>query len=85
MSKITESHRIAIMTKYLGPTNTRGSRYKAFTESGRSITIAASDTLSSADNHKAAALALQAKMGWTDDLIEGGVPGGYVYVADPRT
>lgn len=81
--KITPTHRVAIQTRYIGPTNYRGSRYKAYTESGRSITINAADNLSSAENHRAAALALQAKMGWTDDLIEGGTKEGYVYVADP--
>ena len=81
---ITASHKVAIQTRYLGPTNFRGSRYKAFTESGRSITIHAADNLSSQENHRAAARALQAKMGWTDNLIEGGTTEGYVYVADPR-
>lgn len=80
---ITPSHKIAIQTRYIGPTNTRGSRYKAFTESGRSITVHAADNLSSQENHRAAALALQEKMGWMDDLIEGGTTEGYVYVADP--
>ena len=80
---ITPSRRVAITTRYLGPTNFRGSRIKAFTESGRSITIDCNDALSVEDNHRAAARALQAKMGWTDDLIEGGIATGYVYVSDP--
>ena len=83
--KITESRRVAIVTRYLGPTDFRGSRIKAFTESGRSITISYADNLSVTENHQAAAKALQAKMGWTDDLIEGGLAQGYVYVSDPAT
>lgn len=82
---ITNSHRVAILTKYIGPTNYRDSRVKAYTESGRSITIPWDDALNSEENHNAAALALQTKMGWTDDLIQGGTPKGYVFVTDPRS
>ena len=85
--RIHPSRKIAIQTKYLPPTNTRGSRYKAFTESGRHITIQPSDSLSSEQNHRAAALALCAKMAWDadgDDLIEGGTKEGYVYVFLPH-
>ena len=81
---IYESRCIAIETRYLGPTNTRGSRYKAFTESRRSVTIHAADTLSVHENHRAAARALCAKMGWDGDLVEGGSSRGYVYVFLPR-
>jgi len=79
--RIYQSRKVAIETRYLGPTNFRGSRYKAGTESGRRITIEAADNLSAEENHRAAAVALCEKMGWTDgDLIEGGTPKGYVYV-----
>ena len=81
---IHESRCIAIETRYLGPTNTRGSRYKAFTESRRAITIYASDNLSAQENHRKAAVALCAKMGWDGELVEGGSSRGYVYVFLPR-
>lgn len=80
---ITPSHRIAILTRYLGPTNFRDSRVKAYTESGLSVTIGWDDSLSVEENHRLAAQALQSKMGWKDDLIEGGTSQGYVYVSDP--
>ena len=51
-----------ILTKYLGPTNTRGSRVKATSGSGRTIVIAWDDELSIDENHAAAATALAAKL-----------------------
>jgi hypothetical protein len=84
--KIHASRKIAIQTRYLGPTNFRGSRYKAYTESGRAITVSADYRLNSEENHRAAALALCAKMRWDadgDDLIEGGTKEGYVYIFLP--
>ena len=80
---ITPSRKIAIQTRYLGPTNHRGSRIKAYTDSGRSVTIECESAKSSEENHRTAASALMAKMGWTDDLIEGGTHEGYVYVMYP--
>lgn len=56
-----------IMTKYLGPTNTRGARVKA-TAGGaarretRTVVIAWDDELSIGENHAAAAAALAAKL-----------------------
>ena len=53
----------AIITKYLCPTNYRGSRIKASAEAG-SITLQWDDALNQSENHHAAALALMNKMGW---------------------
>jgi len=53
----------AIQTKYMGPTNTRGSRIKATAEAG-SITVGYDHALSSEGNHNAAARALCEKLGW---------------------
>jgi hypothetical protein len=47
----------AIVTKYMGPTNTRGGRIKATADAG-SITIGYKSELNSEDNHRAAAVAL---------------------------
>jgi hypothetical protein len=50
----------AIETKYLGPTNTKGSRVKAKSPAG-SVTISWDYGLNTRDNHRAAAEALAAK------------------------
>lgn len=72
---------IAIQTKYLGPTNYRGSRIKAWTESGHSLTVDyPHERNQGADAHSVAALALAKKLGWPGDLISGGTDKGYVFV-----
>ena len=53
----------AITTKYLGPTNYRGSRIKAQAQAG-TITISWDDALNSEENHTAAAKALMTKFQW---------------------
>ena len=71
----------AIETKYLGPTDYRGSRIKAYTESGHSLTVAyPHERNQGADAHSVAALALAKKLGWAGDLIAGGTTTGYVFV-----
>ena len=69
----------AIWTKYLGPTDTRGSRVKASAE-GASVTIGYDDSLNMEKAHDAAAVALCLKMGWPGDLTRGGRPDGCGYV-----
>ena len=72
---------IAIQTKYLGPTNTRGSRIKAWTESGHSMTVDyPHEKREGADAHSVAALALARSLGWGGTLIAGGTDAGYVFV-----
>ena len=70
----------AITTKYLPATDTRGSRISAFDEDGNRITIPYDCALSGEAVHRKAAVALCRKMGWSDNLIGGGVKGGYVFV-----
>jgi hypothetical protein len=74
--------RQAIETKFLGPTNFRGSRIKASAQAG-SITVSYDHALSSEENHTAAARALASKLGWSLSLIGGGNAKGngnvYVY------
>ena len=53
----------AIVTKYLGPTNFRGSRVKASCEA-RSITVSWDDAKDVNDNHDAAARQLAKALGW---------------------
>ncbi len=83
----------AIITAFLPPTNTRGSRYKASCEAG-SITLSADCALNAEENHKAARTALccklasvnKAKYGtvndpWTRPMVSGQIPSGeYVHV-----
>lgn len=75
-----------IITKYLGPTNKRGSRIKArqsasYAGTPQSITIAWDYGLNVEHNHKAAAIAFAAKMGWHGNWAGGSNCGeGYVFV-----
>lgn len=70
---------IAILTRYIGPTNTKGSRYKAFTCNGHSVTIHAKPELNSDQNHDEAAKVLCKKMDWQGTLVRGGIEFGYAY------
>jgi hypothetical protein len=54
----------SITTKYLGPTNYRGSRIKAECTVG-SVTVSYAYELTSDENHRAAAEKLIEKLGWT--------------------
>lgn len=82
--------RQAIVTKYLGPTNFKGSRVKATAEAG-SVTLSWDDALGIEENHLRAAVALREKFNWhvtslTADLIGGALPGGgYVFVSVERS
>ncbi len=71
----------AIVTKYLGPTNVRGSRIKAKCQAG-SVTLSWEYGLNSMNNHLAAAKALATKLGWNyGEWIGAGLPdGSCVYV-----
>ncbi len=76
----------AITTKYIGPTNFRGSRCKATAAAG-SVTLEWDDALNSPDNHVAAAKALAAKLDW-HGRWHGGAPAfdgrGYCFVIEAR-
>ncbi|MDL5595979.1 hypothetical protein QS468_24895 [Bacillus subtilis] len=58
----------AIQTKYLGPTETRGSRISAKCAAG-SVTLGYDHALDLESNHVAAAMALCAKLGWSDEAF----------------
>lgn len=75
---------VAIHTKFIGPTNTRGSRYKAYTTRDRkTVTVNAAYNLGLEENHNAAAIAYCKMMGWSGKLISGGTDEGNVYVFLP--
>lgn len=61
----------AIFTKYLGPTNSRGSRIKAWDGDNNSVTLHWDDALNSDENHVAACRALCDKVGWSGRMIMG--------------
>ncbi len=78
--------RQAIETKYIGPTNTKGSRVKA-TCCARSKTFGWQSELNSEENHQAAALKLQVILDWAEhnSIIGGQLKDGrYVWVQIPR-
>ena len=76
--------RQSISTKYLGATNYRGSRVKASSSSGLSITLSWDDALDTDANHATAAQALAGKLGWSGRWIAGAAQDGKgnVYVQD---
>lgn len=65
----------AIVTKYLGPSNVRGSRIKATCQAG-SLTLSWDDSLNPDSNHRAAAIALADKLQWNGQWVSGSLPSG---------
>ena len=65
----------AITTRYIGPTNHRGSRVKATAEAGHVI-LSWDHALNDNDNHAKAAEALAKKFKWKGAWFGGGLPGG---------
>jgi len=73
----------SIFTKYLGATNSHGSRIRAITSGGAgSVSIPYDSGLNDEDNHDVAAKKLAEKLGWTGEMARGsGLKGtGNVYV-----
>lgn len=70
----------AIVTKFFGPTNSRGSRIKATCEAG-SVTVPYDHSESGVYGaHDVAALALLSRLGWQGEWTRGSLPKGCVYV-----
>ena len=67
----------AIITKYHGPTNVKGSHVSATAEAGR-VTLSWNHALNTDDNHAAAARALRDKFGW-----KGAMGGGHLPQSNP--
>jgi len=61
----------AIRTRYVGPSNTKGSRIIADDGDGNRATVGYEHALNSEGNHRLAAEALMAKMGWSGHLTVG--------------
>jgi len=76
---------IAIQTKFISPTNTKGSRISAKAEGGRSVIIPSDNAMSPEQNHLAAARAFIKKYdygaGQQFTLVNGGsADKGYVFI-----
>ena len=72
----------AIVTKFIAPTNTKGSRIKATCQAG-SVILHWDHALNPEGNHAAAAEALLAKLEWNGNWISGQLPdGSSVWVCD---
>lgn len=71
----------AIQVKYLGPTNTKPSRWKAFVEGGASATLSYDYALNSDGNARQAAQQLIDKLQWQYAITgSGSLPNGdYVF------
>jgi len=76
--------RQSISTRYLGATNTRGSRVKARSSSGLSVTLPYDHEYDANTNHTRAAEALAREFGWVGRWVAGGAEDGRgnVYVQD---
>lgn len=74
---------IAILTRYLPPTNYRGSRVAVRSGNGHRMIVSWDHELDVSGNHRAAALALCRKMGWTGDLASGGTENGAAHCFIP--
>ena len=75
-----------ITTKYLGATNTRGSRIRVSTTSGKFIYVPWDHALDSLENHKAAARVLIRDLTWNDGMhwyFGSAGEKGYVFVQVP--
>lgn len=81
---------LAIQTKFIGPTNNRGSRVKAavmepltdsFGNKRRQLTMFWEHARDCEANHRQAALTLIKKLGWEESAWHvGGTDDGYVFV-----
>lgn len=75
----------AIVTKFIGPTNTLGARIKAKASAG-SVTMPWDHSFSIEANHAKAAQTLADKLEWSGKWFQGGMPDdtGYVFVSAAR-
>lgn len=75
----------AILVKYHGPSNTRGSRFTAKAEGNPSLTLPYNYALGADETAKAAAVALVKRMKWNCGVVGGTLPSGdRCFVLIPR-
>jgi hypothetical protein len=70
----------AIETKFVGPSNVKGSRYIASDSDGNRVILGADYEIRQDLNHRKAAEALRDKMGWKGELVGGGTKTGETFV-----
>ena len=70
----------AIVTKYRGPGNVRGSRITASDNDGNRVTLSYDPAISSDENHIRAAVALCVKMNWHGTMAQGSLKNCEVFV-----
>ncbi len=70
----------AIITKYHGPTNTRGSRVSATAANGQRVFMGYDSAHTSEENHRIAAEKLCEKLDWHGKLASGSLKNGMVWV-----
>ena len=76
-----------LITRYHGPTNTRGPRVSARVPSGRRVTLGWDYASSIEENHDRVATKLAAILGWDPPTMAGNLPGDEsdrVYVVAPK-
>src|ERR1700749_1692009 len=78
-----DSQRTTILTRYIGPTNRRGSRIVADAGLKRRVILDYQPGLSSDQNHDLAARGLAMLFKWKGDLIKGHMENGRAYVFLP--
>ena len=81
---IIRSQKIAIFTRYYSPTNYKGARVKAFTESGRKVWTSWHADHDVDDAHNHAAQRLCEEMEWDGTLLRSNTNTGAVYLFMPR-
>ena len=76
----------AIQVKHLGPTDTRGSRVKAFVHKNVHVTLSYDYTLTPENNRLAAAYALIKKLNWPVNISGSGIlpNGDEIFTIVPR-
>lgn len=74
---------IAILTRYLGPTDHRSSRVVVTSGNGHRLVVPWDCELDVDENHRAAAFKLCQKMGWSGDLASGGLKNGAAHCFIP--
>lgn len=67
--------RQAIQTRFLGPTNSRGARVKAWCNAG-ALTLPWKYHLNDREQHQRVAAALALRLDWPGEWTGGGLPGG---------
>ena len=72
----------AIITRFLGPTATKGARVTASDEEGNRVTVPYREDLAPGGAHAVAAFALCQKMGWKANLVSGSIKNGYAFVME---